>query len=57
MGQEPSNFILTPAMIAAGVVALAFSRDSRAERVVEDVYRAMMQALPIITWDKPGFPH
>jgi hypothetical protein len=57
MGQEPSNLILTPAMIAAGVEALAFARDTRAEKIVEAVYRAMMQALPIITWHKPGLPH
>jgi len=57
MSQPPSNLILTPAMIAAGVEALACAGDTRAEATVEAVYRAMIQALPVINWQKPGRPH
>jgi hypothetical protein len=44
-------------MIAASVEALAFARDTRAEATVEAVYRAMIKALPVINWQKPGRPH
>jgi hypothetical protein len=57
MGQEPIDLIITPAMIAAGVEALAFAANTRAEAVVEAVYRAMVNAFPEIIWHKPGRPH
>jgi hypothetical protein len=35
---------ITPAMLEAGIDALAFARDTRAEMVVQAIYRAMVDA-------------
>jgi hypothetical protein len=44
MAEEPSDIIVTPAMIAAGVEALAFAGSTDAQMMVEIIYRAMVAA-------------
>jgi hypothetical protein len=41
---EPHEVVVTPAMIAAGVEAMAFSGSTDAEMMVELIYRAMVAA-------------
>jgi hypothetical protein len=44
-------------MIAAGVQARAFVRDTHAEAVVEAIYRAMVNASCEAMWLPPGRPN
>ena len=49
---------VTPAMIEAGIDALAFVDDIDAETVVEVIYRAMMKAAAERSWHQPsGLPN
>ena len=41
---EPDDIVVTPAMIAAGIEAMAFVGETSAEMLVEIIYRALVAA-------------
>ena len=54
---EPHEVIVTPAMIAAGVEALAFAGTTDAQMMVEIIYRAMVAAADQVPKPSSGSPH